>query len=166
VTTARRHPIHLSVLALIWVILQQRFTLADVAMGYLVGAIVLHFSRWFLIDRLRIRRPYVALRLALRFAREIVQANVQIAWVVMQPRLRLRPAFIVLPLRLRDDVSITLLANMITLTPGTLTVDVAADKSALYIHCLTTADPDAVRRQIEEQFEQRIAESLECLRMS
>lgn len=163
-TTARRHPLHLSVLALVWVILQQRFSLSDVAIGYLVGTFVLHFSRWFLIDRLRIGRPYVALRLALRFAREIVQANVQIAWVVVQPRLHLRPAFIVLPLRLRDDVSITLLANMITLTPGTLAVDVAADQSALYIHCLTTTDPVAVRQQIQTQFEQRIAESLECLR--
>ena len=74
----------------------------------------------------------------------------------------IRPALIVVPLALTDDLQITLLANMITLTPGTLTLDVAPDRSALYVHCLAASDPDAVRAQIAETFEQPLIQGVAC----
>jgi len=157
-----RRPIYVTILALLWMVLQQHYTMGDLVIGFAVGAGVLYFARHFLFDQVRLRRPGKALRLAVSFAAEIVKANLQIAWLVIRPRLRVQPAFVLLPLDLRDDVSITVLANMITLTPGTLSVDVAPDKSALYIHCLFAPDPAAVVRQIKEQFEQPILESIEC----
>jgi multicomponent Na+:H+ antiporter subunit E len=74
----------------------------------------------------------------------------------------MRPGVIAIPLNARTDVEITLLANLITLTPGTLSLDVSADRSVLYIHVMyiDNDDIDAVRRKIKEGFERRILEVL------
>jgi multisubunit Na+/H+ antiporter MnhE subunit len=157
-----RHPIYTGLLAVMWLALQPGLDLADLAVGYLVGAVVVWLCRDFWTERVAIRRPGGMLRLLGVFLREVVVANLQVAWIVVQPKMPIRPAFVVLPLELRDDLQVTALADMITLTPGTLTVDVAPDRSALYVHCLAAADPDAVRAQIKRQFETPLAEGVTC----
>ncbi len=157
-----RHPIYAGVLAVMWLALQPGLDPADLIVGYAVGSIIVWLGRDFWTERVTIRRPGTMLRLLGVFLKEVVVANLQVAWIIVQPRMPIRPAFIVLPLALRDDLQITALANMITLTPGTLTVDVAPDRSALYVHCLAATDPDAVRAQIKRQFEQPLAEGVTC----
>jgi multicomponent K+:H+ antiporter subunit E len=156
------HPLYTAGLAAAWMILQEHLTVADFLVGYAVGAIIVYICRNFWAEHVHVRQPLGTLHLAWVFIREIILANLQVARIVLQPRLRLRPAFIVLPLVLRDDFKITALANMITLTPGTLTVDVAPDRSALYVHCLSADDVDAVRAQIKEQFEEPLTRIIEC----
>lgn len=157
-----RHPVYASVLALAWMMLQERATVATVLVGYGVATLVIWICRDFWSERVRVRRPLVMLRLAATFLRELVVANLQVAWIILQPGLPIRPAFIVVPLALRDDLAITALANMITLTPGTLTVDVAPDRSALWVHCLSARDADAVREQIKRQFETPLQDGITC----
>ncbi|MGH7820593.1 MAG: Na+/H+ antiporter subunit E [Candidatus Binatia bacterium] len=157
-----RHPVYTVVLALVWMVLQERASVGDFVIGYGIGAIIVFVHRDFWAERVRILRPLMLVRLALVFLAEVVKANLQVAWIVIQPRLRIRPAFIVLPLRLTDDLQITALANMITLTPGTLTVDVAPDRSALYVHCLSADDVESVREQIKRQFEKPLEEAIRC----
>jgi multicomponent K+:H+ antiporter subunit E len=157
-----RHPVYATILALAWMVLQERLTLGDFVMGYALATLIIYLCRYFWTEKVWVRRPGMALRLALTFAREIVVANLQVAWIVIQPRIEITPAFLVLPLKLRDDLLITTLGNMITLTPGTLTVDVAPDRSGLFVHCLSAPDVDAVRRQIKQQFEAPLAESIAC----
>lgn len=157
-----RHPLAAGVLAMAWVMLQESATVATFLVGYGVATLVVWVCGDFWSERMRIRHPLVMLRLAATFLRELVVANLQVAWIILQPRLPIRPAFIVVPLALRDDLAITALANMITLTPGTLTVDVAPDRSALWVHCLSAADADAVREQIKRQFEAPLAVGITC----
>jgi multisubunit Na+/H+ antiporter MnhE subunit len=157
-----RHPIYAAVLAVMWLALQPGLDLADLVIGYLVGSIVVWLCRNFWTERVSVRRAGTMLRLLAEFLRELVVANLQVAWIIVQPTMPIRPAFIVLPLDLRDDLQITALANLITLTPGTLTVDVAPDRSALYVHCLAAPDPDAVRAQIKQQFERPLALGVTC----
>ena len=88
--------------------------------------------------------------------KEIVVSALGVAWLVVQPRLRLRPAFIEYPLTVTTDVQITLLANMITLTPGTLSVDVSDDRRTLLIHALDVADLEVLIGRIAAGFETRI----------
>ena len=88
--------------------------------------------------------------------KEIVVSALGVAWLVVQPRLRLRPAFIEYPLTVTTDVQITLLANMITLTPGTLSVDVSDDRRTFLIHALDVADPEVLIGRIAAGFETRI----------
>lgn len=157
-----RHPIYSAVLAVMWAVLQGRLELSDLLIGYAVALLVVRVSGDFWTERVRVRRPAAMLRLLAEFLKEVVLANLQVAWIIVQPRMPIRPAFIVLPLDLRDDLQITALANMITLTPGTLTVDVAPDRSALYVHCLAAPDPEAVRAQIKRQFEGPLVRGITC----
>ena len=90
---------------------------------------------------------------------ELVLSALKVSWLVVQPRLRLRPAIIAYPLTLTTDLQITLLANMITLTPGTLSVDVSPDRKTLFIHVLDVADRESVVGAIAAGFETRILEA-------
>jgi multisubunit Na+/H+ antiporter MnhE subunit len=157
-----RHPVYTSVLAFSWMILQGRLALTDLVIGYAVGLVVVWLCYDFWAERVTIRKAGTMLRLAAVFVKEMILANLHVAWIIVQPKMPIRPAFIVLPLALRDDLQIAALANMITLTPGTLTIDVAPDRSALYVHCLDASDADAVRAQIKRQFEAPLAEGVQC----
>lgn len=96
------------------------------------------------------------LALLLFFIKELVLSALRVAWLVVQPKLRLRPAIIAYPLTVTTDAQITLLANMITLTPGTLSVDVSADRRILYIHAIDVADREALVGDIAVGFETRV----------
>ncbi len=157
------HPIYTLFLALGWMILREGYGVGDFVAGYVMAALVVFVCRNFFLQPVRIRRPFEWSRMLLVFAREVIAANVQVAWIVIRPRLKIQPAAIQLPLDLRDDVSITALANMITLTPGTWTIDVAPDRSALYVHCLSAPDVDAVKKQIKEQFEAPLKQTIESV---
>jgi multicomponent Na+:H+ antiporter subunit E len=100
------------------------------------------------------------LRLIGLFVRELILSALQVSWLVLQPKIRIRPGIIAYPLTLTTDVQITLLANMITLTPGTLSIDVSDDRRTLYIHVLDIADRDKLVGQIAAGFETRVLEAL------
>jgi multicomponent K+:H+ antiporter subunit E len=155
------HPLYTGFLGLGWMMLREHYSIGDFIIGYVVGSVVVYFFRSFFLQPVRIHKPLTWLKMLMVFAREVIIANLQVAWLVIQPRLRIQPAAIRLPLDIHDDVAITALANMITLTPGTWTIDVAPDRSALYIHCLSAPDVEAVKRQIKEQFEAPLKVALE-----
>ena len=90
------------------------------------------------------------------FIKELVLSALQVAWLVVQPKPNLRPGFIAYPLTLTTDVQITLLANLITLTPGTLSVDVSEDRQTLFIHALDVPDREVLIGQIAAGFETQI----------
>ena len=87
---------------------------------------------------------------------QLVLGALRVAWLAAQPKIRLRPALVAYPLVVTSDAQITLLANMITLTPGTLSVDVSADRKTLYIHALDTPDHETLVGAIAAGFETRI----------
>jgi multicomponent Na+:H+ antiporter subunit E len=90
------------------------------------------------------------------FARELILSALRVAWLVLQPKLKLRPAIIAYPLTVTSDAQITLLANLITLTPGTLSVDVSEDRKTLYIHAIDVASKEALIGDIAAGFETKI----------
>lgn len=90
------------------------------------------------------------------FVKELIFSALRVAWLVVQPQLKLRPAIIAYPLTVTSDAQITLLANMITLTPGTLSVDVSDDRKTLYIHAIDMASKEALIGNIAGGFETRI----------
>jgi multicomponent Na+:H+ antiporter subunit E len=93
------------------------------------------------------------------FLKELVVANLKVAVTVLFPKGRLRPAIVAFPLRLDRDAEIALLANLITLTPGSLSLDVSPDRRTLYVHAMATKSTDDLRREIREGFERRILEA-------
>jgi len=103
-------------------------------------------------------RPWFALLLAMAFFRDLVVSSVQVARTVLSRRGAAEPRFVVVPLGPGlSGAEITLIANYITLTPGTLTVDVSPDRSALLVHSLLAGDSgDGVRADVRDGIERRV----------
>lgn len=95
--------------------------------------------------------------LFLYFVKELIKTNLRITYEVLTPTDRLHPAVITVPLEVETDLEIVLLANMITLTPGTLSLDISKDKKNLYVHTLySEKDHETFRRTIKEGLEKKI----------
>lgn len=92
-------------------------------------------------------------RLFLVFLREVVTSALAVSWAVVNPRLAPSPAIVAVPLELRTDWRISVLANIVTLTPGTTSLHVSEDLSTLYVHVMDCTDREAVVRDIKATFE-------------
>jgi len=147
------------VLALVWAAITSAFTPLNVFVGFAIGMLAL----WLLRREFHTKyflRGYRVLKLTLVFLYELVMSGLRVARDVLRPGFKFQPGIIAYPLTTEDDVQITLLANLITLTPGTLSVDVSSDKSTLYIHAMHAHDPESVKREIRDGFERLIKETL------
>lgn len=102
--------------------------------------------------------PAYALILATCFLRDLVKSSIEVAIAVLSPRDAAEPRFVTVPLhRARTGLEITMVANYITLTPGTLTVDVSADGRTLLVHSLLAGDSsEATRADIQGGIEPRV----------
>lgn len=138
----------------VWYALQPAHTPGGLILGFCVGFVLLA-----LIYRPYGRRTWAALAFVLFLLAAIVRSSIQVASIILQPTLRLDQGIVAIPLTVASDFEIATLATAITLTPGTLSVDVGQDaqgRQVLYVHNLVVGDPDAMRREIKEEFEQRI----------
>jgi len=98
-----------------------------------------------------------ALRYLSIFLRALIKANIDVARVVLTPGMNFRPGFLCVPMKAETDFEITVLANSITLTPGTITVHVARSQREIIIHALDLGDdPQAVRDDVMQTLEANI----------
>ena len=107
-----------------------------------------------------LRRVYRLLRFLLFYLKELLLANVRVAHDAVTPTHHMRPAFIAIPLDTETDFEILLFANLMTMTPGTVTLDVSTDKRVLYLHAMYVEDVEKIRREIKKHFEARVLEVL------
>ena len=135
-----------------------RLNLSGFVAGFVVGYVALWLSKP-LYDKTRYfeRLPKV-LGLIIFFAKELLISNVKVLWDVITPQHISRPGIIALPLDARTDAEIMLVANLISLTPGTLSLDLSEDRKLLYIHVMFLDDIDQTRRQIKQGLEKRVLE--------
>ncbi|PQO22898.1 Na+/H+ antiporter subunit E [Rhodobacteraceae bacterium WD3A24] len=156
------HPLLTIVLAIVWVMLVNTLTINAVVFGLGVGLVIPLITAPYWPGRPRLRHPVRIAEYILIVLWDIVVANVQVAGIVLFKRnADIRPAFISIPLELRTPEAITVLAGTITMTPGTVSSDVARDGRSLLVHCLDAPDPDAVTRQIKARYERRLKEIFE-----
>jgi len=148
-------------LALAWVAMQGAFSATNFLVGFALGFFVLFFARRAVGSPSYVRKVWQVVSLFLFFVRELIKANLRVAYDVLTPGYRMRPGLIAVPLDARTDMEITLLANLITLTPGTLSLDVSSDRRVLYIHSMyIDADLETERNKIKHGFERRVLEVL------
>lgn len=95
-----------------------------------------------------LRRAWYALFFLGYYLQELAISNLYVAYEVITPTHYQRPGIVRFPLRAKTDLEITLLANAISFTPGTLTLEVADDRSALFVHILQTESPDHARERL------------------
>ena len=100
----------------------------------------------------------MAIRFSGFFLWQLILSNLRVAYDVITPRLYMRPGIVAVPLDAQTDEEITLLANLITLTPGTLSLGVSEDRRTLYVHAMFVDSPDRVRDSIKNGFERRLLE--------
>jgi len=143
------------ILALVWGFSTQSFTLANLVLAFCAAlvTILVFFGRrpW--------RRALTAWRvlvLALTFAWELIVSSVAVAAIIVRPGPPPRPGFLAYPLQVTGEGPITLLANLVTLTPGTVAVDVSEDGRTLFIHAMNAEEPDAVLAAIHDKYEKQI----------
>jgi multicomponent Na+:H+ antiporter subunit E len=146
-------------LALAWTAVTGSFTLMNLTFGFVMGALALYMIRGEVGALGYVDRTVKLLSLAWSFVWELIVASFRVAIIVLRPRMGIQPGIFVYPLTVDRDFEITLLSSLITLTPGTLSVDVSEDRRFLYIHTLDSSDPDAIVRDIRQSFEQKILEA-------
>lgn len=147
-------------LALAWVAMTGSFDAGGFSVGFVIGYVVLY-----LLQGVTGRSSYfVKVPRLLGFAGfylfEVLRANIRVAIDVVTPGSTRSPGVVAVPLDASTDVEITLLANLITMTPGSLAIDVSDDRSVLYVHSMFLDDPEAFRQTIKDDFERRVLELL------
>ncbi|MFP2769227.1 Na+/H+ antiporter subunit E [Oceanisphaera sp. KMM 10153] len=124
-------------LALLWVILSGNYSISNLVAGMLLSYLVLAFVAR---DKPTFANYFGKLpqiiRFVLFFIWDLVKANARVAHDVLTPTHLMRPGVIAIPLDLKDDAGISLFANLITVTPGSLTLDVSSDRKVLYVHMM------------------------------
>ena len=143
-------------LALVWAAITGNFAPHNVFAGFVLGFVVLFFARRAIGSADYPRRLAQALGLGAYFLWELVLSNLRVASDVLRPKLRLRPGVIAIPLTARSDAEIVFLANLITVMPGSLSLDVSSDRQTLYLHVMHLDQPEVLQRRVKEGFERRI----------
>ena len=140
-----------AVLAAIWALFFGGFTWMTAISGLIVGYAVL----WLLqpltgTESTYFKRVYFWLKLLVLFLYELLISSLQVLWDIVTPTHRARPAIIDMPLDVKSDVGILLVTNLISLTPGTLSIDVSDDRQTLKVHAMFAEDPDAVCKTLKQ----------------
>lgn len=156
------HPVLTVLLMLLWLLLNNSVSLAHVVLGLLLGLGIVRVTQSFWPEPLRIYKPWVLLRFAGIFLWDMVVANFSVAWLILRGPTQLRPAFVLVPLDLRNPFALSLLVNATCLTPGTVSARLSADRRYLLVHALDLDSPEAMIASIKTRFETPLMEIFEC----
>lgn len=155
------HPLLTPALTLIWLLLNNSLAPGQVLLGLLLGWAIPWFSVAFWPEPVNIHRPAALLRLGGIFLYDLVIANLAVALLILRGPRVLRPAFVEVPLDLRDGLAISLLANLICLTPGTVSARLSPDRRRLLVHALDCGDTAELVATIKTRYEARLRETFE-----
>ena len=147
-------------LAVGWAALFSTFTLPSLATGFAVGYAILWFLSPLFGDSRYCLKLFDLIRLTVYFLWELLVSSLQVAWDVLTPTHRSRPGIIAVPIEAKTDLEITTLANLVSLTPGTLSLDLSSDQKTLYVHAMFVDDPENIRLAIRKGMERHVLEAL------
>ncbi|MFW5654168.1 MAG: Na+/H+ antiporter subunit E [Roseicyclus sp.] len=149
-------------LAVAWAALTGNVTLSGLAVGFVFGYLALYLTRpLFPGTHLYFTRAWRWIKLCVLFLYELVVSSIQVVWDVLTPSHKARPGIISMPLDADDEMEILLVTNLISLTPGTLSLDVTEDRNTLFIHAMFADDPDEIRHQLKSGMERWVIEAME-----
>lgn len=146
----------------VWLLLVNSIAPGQMILGLILAVLLPLFTSRFWPDRPCVRRHLLLARYVLVLLWDIVVANLTVARLILGPTERLRPAFVRLPLDLRADFGIVILAHTISLTPGTVSSSLASDHKSLLIHALDVDDPDQLIQRIKTRYEAPLMEIFPC----
>lgn len=156
------HPVMSLLLAAAWLLLQQTLALPHLLSAALLGWALPRLLHGFLGPAVRVQRWGVALRFALLVLCDIVVANLTVARLVLSPWSRPQPAWVWVPLDATHPTAITLLATVITTTPGTVSCDVDEVGRGILVHALDCSDPAVAAADMKARYERPLMEIFEA----
>lgn len=145
-------------LAAVWIFLTGELDFINFVEGFFIGLVIIIISRNTSSAGSYLRKTPKIFELVFYFIFQLIVANIKVTLDILTPRHRMTPAIIAVPLTVNKNFEITLLANLITLTPGTLSLDISSDKKFLYVHSMYVTDPEEFRNEIKNGFEKKILE--------
>ncbi|WP_313999654.1 Na+/H+ antiporter subunit E [uncultured Paenibacillus sp.] len=145
-------------IAVIWMLLSNDWSAPRFTVGFLIGALFIGGLNRFWPHDFYLKKAWAVIRLLALFMKELLLSGLAVIRQILRPRLNVRPGIFALETRLQSDWEVTLLACLITLTPGTLTLDVSRDGRILYIHAMDIQDAAQLSEQIKGSFEKAIME--------
>lgn len=145
-------------IALIWMFLQNSYLLTTFVFGFIIGLFILFVLRRFFEYDFYFRRVFAFVKLVGVFLIEMIKANVDMVKVVLQPSLKNKPGIIAVETELETEIEIATLAALITLTPGTVSMDFSADGRTIFVHSIDVDDKDEIIADIRNNFEKAIME--------
>ena len=156
------HPLQSLALLLIWLLLNDTLSAGHWLLGALLAIALPLWTQRFWPQPTPVRKPLLLIKLLALLVWDIVVANLQVALQILGPRARLQPGFFELPLDTDNELAITLLASMISLTPGTVSVDVSAERRIILVHGLDVRDEAAAIDTIKQRYERPLKEAFGC----
>ena len=151
-------------LAIAWTALMNELSWLNLLFGFFLGYFIIFFaSEGGLTDKpTYILRVIRLARFTIFFFKEVIVSNIRIMIEVLTPTHYMQPGVVAVPLDAKTDLEIFLLANLVTLTPGTLSLEVSDDRKTLYIHAMYVDKDDlkTFRKRVKEDFEKRLLEVL------
>lgn len=137
-----------------------QLNLPGLIFGFVIGYLALWITRPLYGPSRYFIRVINLVKLAATFSWLLLVSNFRVLWDIITPGHLSRPAVIGVPLDAKTDFEIMLVANMVSLTPGSLSLDVSADRNILYVHLMFLDDVSAARREIKEKIEKRVLEAI------
>jgi multicomponent K+:H+ antiporter subunit E len=159
------HPLLTGQLLIAWLWLNNTVHPGHIVLGSALAVAIPYLTRRFWPEPIVVDRPLKVLQYVAIVSYDILVANLQLTALILGPVSRLRPVFVRVPVALQTDFAVTLLASTVTLTPGTVPVDIedtAADGRRLVVHALRCVDEQAMVRSIKDRYERRLQEIFEC----
>jgi multicomponent K+:H+ antiporter subunit E len=146
----------------LWLVIASSYSFGSMVLAAIVAILIPVWSSRFWPDAPRLARPLKALGFFFLVCRDIVAANIEVARQVLGPLDRIQPAFLEVPLDLDDTFVATLLAGVVTLTPGTVSIDIDMERRILHVHALNAPDPAATIAEIKSRYEVPLKEMFQC----
>ena len=151
---------------LVWILITMVFSIPSLVAGVVVALITATFAGEMLIvtnRKFHLKRVWYTIEYLIKFIWELIKANFHVAYIVIHPLLPIKPGIVKVRTKLKRDSALTMLANSITLTPGTLTVDVDVENQILYVHWIDvkSTDIEETTKDVGGRFEKLLEEIFE-----
>jgi multicomponent K+:H+ antiporter subunit E len=151
-------PLRSAALLACWLMLNQSLHPAHWLLGALIGLVLPPAFASLTPRTTTLRRAGLALGLLGVFLKDIVVANLEVARRILGPESAIRPRFVWVPLGITNPQGVAVFAAMITMTPGTLSVDITPDRRWLLVHAFNVDDEAALIRDVQQRYEQPLRE--------
>ena len=155
------HPILSLTLWIVWLLLNNTVAPGHMVLGAILAITIPLLTSTFWPEKVCIRHPLTLLKFVGIVLWDILIANVIVAKLILGNKDKLQPKFLHIPLDIQHPLAIGLLANTISLTPGTVSCDLSEDKKTLLVHGLHEEDPQATVDEIKQRYEQPLKKVFE-----